>query len=106
MKELLERMVEAKQLSFMDAESLTRQCQEHAVPAVQSEEDVLRWLADEYDLAFTNLEDIDLDRELLSLFPARVLLKEEVLPLKRLNGSVEVATGRLFSTRMYGWAAP
>lgn len=99
MKELLERMVEAKQLSFMDAETLTRQCQERTVPAVQSEEDVLRWLADEYDLAFTNLEDIDLDRELLSLFPARVLLKEEVLPLKRLNGSVEVATGRLFSTQ-------
>ena len=99
MKELLERMVEAKQLSFMDAESLVRQCQEHVVPAVQSEEDVLRWLANEYDLAFTNLEDIDLDRELLSLFPARVLLKEEVLPLKRLNGSVEVATGRLFSTQ-------
>ncbi|MDA1274622.1 MAG: GspE/PulE family protein [Verrucomicrobia bacterium] len=99
MKELLDKMVEAKQLSFMDAESLARQSQADTAPAMQSEEDVLRWLADEYDLGFTNLEDVELDRELLSLFPARVLLKEEVLPLKRLNGSVEVATGRLFATQ-------
>ena len=38
-----------------------------------------------------------MDRELLSLFPARILLKQELLPLRRLNGSVEVATSRLFA---------
>jgi type II secretion system protein E len=99
MKELLDQMVEAKQLSFMDADVLARRCESGAVSAMESEEDVLRWLADEYDLGYTNLEDVELDRELLSLFPARVLLKEEVLPLKRLNGLVEVATGRLFETQ-------
>ncbi len=98
MKDLLAKMVEGKQLSFMDAEALTQQCRQGA-KAVQSEEDVLRWLADEYDISYTNLEDVELDRQLLSLFPARVLLKEEVLPLKRVNGSVEVATSRLFATQ-------
>jgi len=96
MKEMLDKMVEAKQLSFMDAETLTRQSQDGRL---QTEEDVLRWLADEYDVGYTNLENIQLDRELLSLFPARILLKEEVLPLKRSNGSVEIATSRLFATQ-------
>ena len=50
---------------------------------VQTEADVLRWLAKEYDLAFTTLEDVEPDRQLLSLFPARILLKEELLPLRR-----------------------
>ena len=66
---------------------------------MQSEEDVLRWLAQEYGLAFTTLDDVEPDRQLLSLFPARILLKEELLPLKRLNGTVEVATSRLFATQ-------
>jgi type II secretion system protein E len=99
MKELLEKMVEGKQLSFMDAETLTQECRQEGKAAVHSEEEVLRWLAEEYDINFTNLDDVELDRQLLSLFPARVLLKEEVLPLKRVNGSVEVATSRLFATQ-------
>src|SRR5262249_20106850 len=37
--------------------------------------------------------------QLLSLFPARILLKEELLPLRRTNGTVEVATSRLFATQ-------
>ena len=49
--------------------------------------------------AFTTLEDVEPDRQLLSLFPARILLKEELLPLQRVNGTVEVATSRLFATQ-------
>jgi general secretion pathway protein E/type IV pilus assembly protein PilB len=93
LKQLLERMVAAKQLSSIDAKALAGM-----KPPVQSEEDVLRWLAQEYGLAFTTLDDVEPDRQLLSLFPARSLLKEELLPLKRLNGTVEVATSRLFAT--------
>src|SRR5207245_1836646 len=60
---------------------------------------ILRWLAQEYGLAYTTLEDVDPDRQLLSLFPARILLKEELLPLRRTNGTVEIATSRLFATQ-------
>jgi hypothetical protein len=67
--------------------------------AIQTEEDILRWLAGEYDLTFTALDDVEPDRQLLSLFPARVLLKEELLPLRRVNGAVEIATSRLFATQ-------
>jgi type II secretory ATPase GspE/PulE/Tfp pilus assembly ATPase PilB-like protein len=67
--------------------------------SVQSEEDVLQWLAKEYGLSYTTLENIEPDRQLLSLFPARILLKEQLLPLRRVNGSAEVATSRLFATQ-------
>ena len=67
--------------------------------AGKSEEDVLRWLGKEYDVAYTSLEDVEPDRQLLSLFPARMLLKDELLPLRRVNGCVEVATSRLFATQ-------
>jgi type II secretion system protein E len=93
-KQLLDRMIAARQLSSIDAGSLAR-----VKPPVQTEEEVLRWLAAEYGLAYTTLEDLEPDRQLLSLFPARILLKEELLPLKRANGAVEVATSRLFATQ-------
>src|SRR5271154_3092109 len=93
-KQLLERMVASRQLSSLDADALLR-----AKPQVESEDEILRWLATEYGLGYTTLEDVEPDRQLLSLFPARILLKEELLPLKRDNGSVEVATSRLFATQ-------
>ncbi len=91
-KQLLARMTASRQLSSLDAAALAKQ-------VLHSEEEVLRWLAREYDLGYTTLEDIEPDRQLLSLFPARILLKEELLPLQRVNGHVEVATSRLFATQ-------
>ena len=91
-KQLLERMIASRQLSSLDAAVLAKL-------NLQSEEEILRWLANEYGLDYTTLEDVESDRQLLSLFPARILLKEELLPLKRTNGSVEVATSRLFATQ-------
>jgi hypothetical protein len=64
LKQLLERMVASRQLSSIDADLLV-----HSKIQVQSEEDILRWLAQEYGLAFTTLDDVDPDRQLLSLFP-------------------------------------
>jgi general secretion pathway protein E/type IV pilus assembly protein PilB len=93
---LIVKMVAAKQLSPADAEKLGRQGGDGAP---QSEADVLKWLGREYGVSFDPLDEIDPDRQLLSLFPARILLKEQLLPLKRTNGSVEVATSRLFATQ-------
>ena len=94
-QQLLERMMAAKQLSAIDASAW----QAAGKPSSPTEEDILRWLAQEYGLAFTTLDDVDPDRQLLSLFPARILLKEELLPVRRVNGTVEVATSRLFATQ-------
>lgn len=99
LNELLEKMVAARQLSTGDVRSLTRHASGSGNASVRSEEDVLRWLAKEYGLTFTTLEDVEPDKEVLSLFPARILLKDELLPLRRVNGTVEVATSKLFATQ-------
>jgi len=98
LKQLLDKMTAAKQLSAIDAHSFLQQQAAAGNGAGPTEEDVLRWLAGEYGLSYTNLDDIEPDRQLLSLFPARLLLKEELLPLRRTNGTVEIATSRLFAT--------
>jgi len=98
-KPLLDRMVAARQLSVADAAILTRQKKSAGQKPFETEAEVLCWLAKEYDLVYTTLDEIDPDRQLLSLFPARLLLKEELLPLRRVNGIVEVATSRLFATQ-------
>src|SRR5882724_2943667 len=99
LKPLFDRMVEGRQLSSTDAVTLARLCRPGSPAPVQTEDDILRWLAKEYAVTYSTLDDVEPDRELLSLFPARVLLKEELLPLKRNNGTVEVATSRLFATQ-------
>ena len=93
LRELLERMISARQLSPLDAQTFAKQ------GGTATEDAALRWLAKEYDVPFTALDAVEPDRQVLSLFPARVLLKEHLLPLKRTNGCVEIATSRLFATQ-------
>ena len=96
MQDLLEKMMECKQLARADAATLRRLVDAGEVPP--TEEGILKWLAGEYALAYTDLLDLEPDKQLLSLFPARVLLKQQILPLRRSNGVVEVAVSRLFAT--------
>ena len=91
--------VEARQLAAPDAAALAQQFSAGAVPAPPSEADVLRWVAREYGLTFSPLDDVALDPQLLALFPVRVLLSHELLPLRRTGDAVEVATARLFDPR-------
>ena len=97
--ELLEKMVAARQLSAPDAQSLARLVRGGSSALIRSEEDVLRWLAKEYGVPFNSLEGVEPDKQVLALFPARILLKEELLPLARTDAGVEVATSRLFATQ-------
>ncbi len=99
MSDLLQQMVASGHLSASDADGLQKTTTNGNARLMESEASVLQWLAGEYGVAFTDLKSIEPDRELLSQFPARVLLKEELLPLRQANGAVEVATSRLFATR-------
>lgn len=94
---LLDLMVAERQLSETDARLLREGLP--GGPDLSSEAGILRWLASEYSVGFDPLDRIDPDKELLSRFPARILLKEELLPLRRENGQVQVATARLFATQ-------
>jgi general secretion pathway protein E/type IV pilus assembly protein PilB len=99
LSELLTRMVSDKQLSPGDARALSAQGTDAKGTPARTEEEALRWLAHEYGLTYASLDDVEPDKQVLSLFPARLLLKDSLLPLRRVNGCVEVATSRLFATQ-------
>ena len=99
MTDLLQLMVESRQLSASDAEWLAKQQGNGVEGSFDSEPEILRWLAEEYAVSYSDLEQVEVEKEVLSLFPARLLLKEGLLPLHRSNGTVDVATSRLFATQ-------
>jgi general secretion pathway protein E/type IV pilus assembly protein PilB len=96
---LIERMVADKQLSVTDAQMLRLPGAAGGNGRAKSEPEILQWLAQEYELEFSALEDIEPDKQVLGLFPARILLKEELLPLRQQDGVIEIATSRLFATQ-------
>lgn len=98
MDSLLDAMLAHGQISGPDAEALRNRTELSGLTPPEAEQEVLKWLAREYGLPYTDLEEIEPERELLTLFPARVLLKHALLPLRRNGGTVEVATSRLFAT--------
>src|SRR5688572_33368784 len=89
-------MIAARQLTMTDALAYLKQ---HPGADALTEERVLRWLAREYGLAFTKLDELEPDKQVLSLFPARLLLRDELLPLRRIDNHIEIATSRLFATQ-------
>lgn len=96
MPDLLDDMLAAGQVCEADAAAI-RGDADIAGEAL-SEEGVLRRLAEEYGLAYTDLLDVAPDPEALSVFPARALLRYELLPLRKTAAGVEVATSRLYAT--------
>lgn len=88
-------MMEARQLTAADADLYLAQ---KPVDGPLTEAGVLRWLAQEYGVGFAPLDELEPDKQVLSLFPARLLLRDELLPLRRTGDEIEVATSRLFAT--------
>jgi general secretion pathway protein E/type IV pilus assembly protein PilB len=99
MNDALRPFVEDRRLSETDAAVLTRRMQSGDFPAVPGEEDVLRWVAAEYGVAYSSLENVSITPQLLARFPVRTLLTHELLPIGHTGDTVEVACCRLFDTR-------
>ena len=96
MSQLLQRLVDGRSLSALDAERLAALPTSESQANLSSEETALQWLAKEYGLEFTSLEALEIEQDAISLFPARILIKEQLLPLRQSAEGVEVATSRLF----------
>ncbi len=94
--DLLGRMIAARQLTTSDARAFLKQ---NSGDDALTEERVLRWLAGEYGVPFAKLDELEPDKQVLSLFPARLLLRDELLPLRRVDNQIEIATSRLFATQ-------
>ena len=63
-----------------------------------SEEEMLRFFSREFSVPCVDLDEFSPDRELLSRFPARLLLQHKVLPLEKRDGSVLTAVSTVFDT--------
>ncbi|MCH2593009.1 MAG: GspE/PulE family protein, partial [Pedosphaera sp.] len=96
MSQLLQRLVDGRSLSALDAERLAALPTSESQANLSSEGAALQWLAKEYGLQFTSLEALEIEQDVISLFPARILIKEQLLPLRQSVEGVEVATSRLF----------
>ena len=88
-------MVESRQLSALDADALARLDGN----APESEEEILRWLAGEYGLEYTGLDNVEPDRDILARFPARICCVRKCCPCVR-----PMVTSKLRSVRLF--AAP
>ncbi len=62
------------------------------------EEQVLRFLAEEFHVPWADLENHLPDKDFLMKFPARILLAHRLLPLSQQDGTVTVASNKLFDT--------
>jgi len=63
-----------------------------------SEEKLVRFLADEFQIPYVDLENAAPEREFLLKFPARILLEHKLLPLEERDGVAVIATSKLFDT--------
>ncbi|MBW1764712.1 MAG: hypothetical protein JRJ23_08240, partial [Deltaproteobacteria bacterium] len=62
------------------------------------EEEVLRFLAEEFQYPFMSLDQYNPSKDFLSQFPARILMNRKVLPMEGENGTMIVASSRIFDT--------
>ena len=63
-----------------------------------TEEKLLRFFSQQFQIPYVLLEGITPPRELITRFPARLLLQHKLLPLEDLGDAIVVATSRVFDT--------
>ena len=89
-------------LSLPELESLRAQASGKRLDQVAveqgllTEEQALRALGDELGMRFVELNDFPIDLELLAKFPTTAIFRHSLLPLRRNNGRVEIATADPF----------
>lgn len=56
-----------------------------------AEDDVLKAFADEFGMRFVELDEVQVDRDLIALFPTSAIFRHTALPLRRNGDRVEIA---------------
>jgi type II secretion system protein E len=104
-KALLSKMERAGLLSEQDArsvEALISQGQPVDEVLLSAghipQEQLLRYLASEFNVSYADLETSPPTKEFLAQFPVRILMAHRLLPLCEQNGGVLVASSRAFDT--------
>jgi type II secretion system protein E len=71
---------------------------EEALRGAAPEEKWLKALAGHYEIGYIDLNTFDAPKEFFAKFPARVLLDHHLLPLRDVDGAVEIATSKIFDS--------
>ncbi len=71
---------------------------EEALRSAAPEEKWLRALATHFEVPYVELNEFEAPKEFFAKFPARVLLDHHLLPMNEQNGSVQIATSKLFDS--------
>ena len=71
---------------------------EEALRAVAPEEKWLKSLAAHYEIPYVDLNTFEAPTDFFTKFPARVLLDHHLMPLRDVDGAVEIATYKLFDS--------
>jgi general secretion pathway protein E/type IV pilus assembly protein PilB len=99
---IAERLLERGQIDMNalqrlhEARALTPDRAEHQIlieKGLANESDVLAMLADDFGIPIVELENAKVEKDALEAMPSRIVHKRNVMPLKRENGSLTVATG-------------
>jgi general secretion pathway protein E/type IV pilus assembly protein PilB len=61
-----------------------------------SEESLLKFLAKTFELPTVDLEKQTINPQLISAFPARLLIQNRLMPVSEVDGTISVATSRVF----------
>ena len=61
-----------------------------------SEKQLLEVMSEHLHLPMINLEDVQFDSDLLRALPARIVYRKRLVPVKRFNGTLQVATSDAF----------
>jgi len=93
--ELLEAMIAARQLTAADAgRSSAQNPRTSRSPGAR-----VALAGGEYGVGFATLDELEPDKQILSLFPRACFSAMNLLPLRRIGQQIEVATSRLFATQ-------
>jgi len=71
---------------------------EDALRAAAPEEKWLKALAGHYEIPYVDLSEFTASKDFFSKFPARELLDHHLLPMRDVDGVVEIATSKLFDS--------
>jgi len=94
MATLIDTMIRGKQVSALDKDALIEVLGEN----IECESDVLKWVAHEYGVSYSDLSNFTPDMGLVSEFPARILVNHSLFPLRRTEDGVEIGISDLFDT--------
>lgn len=95
-----EGLLDKDKAAFVKTRINEGECLERAVLSGNSisEEQVLRFLAREFDYPFIDVKGRHPSKDFLSQFPAKILLKRQILPLQNDDGSITVVTSIISDT--------